>query len=308
MRDFYASTARPLQQLQRQQPQTHPQVPAQNQPQMHPQDQADGLRRLFAGCRRHVLPVAANPHVAFSGVVLDRLAAVLAAQGHQVLVVDAADSAPPPHELAQVELAACVEQIAPRVAYLPARGLPLAYVDTRGSCAGFIDAVLHAAPQADVVLLHADGLDMARLLKLRAARPMLIGADHPESIKHAYANAKLLAQRCGLMTFDLLLAAAPSSPRAVGIAASLAGCADSFLGALLCASALIDPAGDPADPPDAALASLLAAQLALDDLPSLAAPALPPAAFAQPDAPAAHATRADRAAAPVYRPAYRPAF
>ena len=230
-----------------------------------PLDQADGLRRLFAGRRRHVLPLAANPYVAFSGVVLDRLAALFAAQGHEVLVVDAANTSPPPHELAHVELATCVEPIAPRVAYLPARGLPLAYVDTRGSAGGFIDAVLLAAPQAEVVLLHADAADLARLFKHRAARPMLIGADHPESIKHAYASAKLLAHRCGLMTFDLLLAAPPQSPRANSIATSLGGCIENFLGAMLRHSALVDPAGgdEPASP---ALARLLAAQLALDEL------------------------------------------
>ncbi len=241
MRDFYATSA-PM-----------------------PLDQADGLRRLFAGRRSHVLPLAANPHVAFGGGVLDRLAAVLAAQGREVLVVDAASSSPLPHELAQVDLAACVESIAPRVAYLPARGLPLAYVDTRGSAGGFIDAVQQAAPQAEVVLLHADAADLARLFKHRAARPLLIGADHPESIKHAYAGAKLLAQRCGLMTFDLLLAAPPQSPRAASIAASLGGCVENFLGAVLRHSALVDPAADSQDPASPALLRLLAEQLALDD-------------------------------------------
>jgi flagellar biosynthesis protein FlhG len=241
MQDFYANSAR------------------------MPLDQADGLRRLFAGRRRHLLALAANPHVAFSGAVLDRLAAVLAAQGRQVLVVDAGAASPPPHELAGVDLAACIETIAPRVAYLPARGLPMTYVDTRGSAAGFIDAVHQAMPQAEIVLLHAEGMDLARVLKHRAARPLLLGADHPESIKHAYANAKLLVQRCGLMTFDLLLTAAPQSPRAADIAASLGGCADRFLDAVLRHWARIDPAGDPAAPPDAALAALLAAQLALDD-------------------------------------------
>jgi hypothetical protein len=229
-----------------------------------PLDQAHGLRRLFAGRARHVLPLAANPHVAFSGVVLDRLAAVLAGQGHEVLVVDASSMSPPPHELASVELAACIERLAPRVSYLPARGLPRAHVDTRGSAAGFIDALQQAAPQADVVLLHADGADLARIFKRRAVRPILLGADHPDSIKHAYASIKLLVQRCALMSFDLLLAASPSSPRAVSIAESLAGCADNFLGATLLNTALVDPAGEPAEPADDALAGLLAAQLALD--------------------------------------------
>jgi hypothetical protein len=248
MRDFYACTA-----------------PA-------PLDQADGLRRLFAASRQRVLPLVANPHVAFSGVVLDRVAAVLAARNQQVLVVDAAARSPAAHEMALLDLPACIERLSVRVSYLAARGLPLAHVDTRGSASGFIDAVLQAAPSADVVLLHADSTDLARLFMRRAARPVLIGADHPESIKHAYAACKLLAQRCGLMTFDLLLAAAAHSPRAGSIANSLAECADGFLGAVLHDWALIDPAADPVyptDPSDEALRRLLAAQLSLEELPPL---------------------------------------
>ncbi len=230
-----------------------------------PLDQAYGLRRLFAGRTQHLLPLAANPHVAFSGVVLDRLAAVYAATGRPVLVVDASMGSPPPKELAMLDLAAGIEPLSARVSYLPARGLPRAYVDTRGSAGSFIDALQAAAPQAEVILLHADALDLARLFKRRAARPILLGADHPESIKHAYAACKLLVQRCALMSFDLLLAAAPSSPRAVPIAQSLADCADNFLGATLLHTALVDPAGDPGEPPDEALSPLLAAQLMLDD-------------------------------------------
>lgn len=256
-----------------------------------PLDQADGLRRLFAGRRCQVMAIAANPHVAFGGLVLDRLAALLAALGRQVLVVDAAGSSPAPHELAQVDLGACIETLAPRVGYLAARGLPLAHVDTRGSAAGFIQAVQAAAPQAEVVLMHADAADLARLFKHRPVRPLLLGADHPESIKHAYASAKLLVKRCDLFTFDLLLAAAPHSPRLAAIAHSLSECADRFLGATLLATALVDPAGDPQAPADAALAELLGAQLALDEL-SAPVPlaALPPAARARTQRPtrAAH--------------------
>lgn len=254
-----------------------------------PLDQADGLRRLFAGRRRSVLPLVANPHVAFGGVVLDRLAQALAAQGRQVLVVDAATNSPPPAELAAVDLALCIETLAPRVAYLAAGGLATAYVDTRGSAAGLIDAVQRAHPAADVIVVHADASDLARIFKQRAARPLLLGADHPESIKHAYAGAKLLATRCGLLTFDLLLAMPPRSPRAAAIVQSLAGCAETFLGALLVHHARIDPASDhagdaarpaPGDAPAAPdeLARLLAAQLALDEggfEPLTAAPPVP---------------------------------
>ncbi len=230
-----------------------------------PLDQADGLRRLFSGRQRRTLALVANPHVAFGGAVLDRLAAVLCSQGRQVLVVDASSTSPLPSEMAALDLAACIEPVFAGVGYLPACGLPMAYVDTRGSASAFIDAVQAAAPQADVVLLHADAQDLARIFKRRSVRPLLIGADHPESIKHAYAGAKLLARRAGLLSFDLLLAASPQSPRAAAIAQSLASCAETFLDAVLCHTALVDPAGDPAAPADAALASLLAAQWALDD-------------------------------------------
>jgi len=118
----------------------------------------------------------------------------------------------------------------------------MAYVDTRGTAGGFIDAVQRAAPQADVMLLHADAQDLVRIFKRRAARPMLLGADHPDSIKHAYAGGKLLATRCELLSFDLLLAAPPHSPPPQAIAQSLAGCAETVLVLLLCHTALIDPA------------------------------------------------------------------
>jgi flagellar biosynthesis protein FlhG len=227
-----------------------------------PLDQADGLRRMFAGQRCRVLALASNPYVAFSGLALDRVAGRLAAAGRQVLVVDAGPGAPAPHELARLDLAAGIESVAPRVSYLPARGLPLRYVDTRGSAGGFIDALHAAAPQAGVLLLHADAGDLARVLMHRPARPMLLAADHPESLKHAYASAKLLARRTGLATFDLLLAAAAQSPRVDRIVTSLAQCAENFLGALLCDWALIDPAGDHADDADD-LERLLAGQFAV---------------------------------------------
>jgi flagellar biosynthesis protein FlhG len=261
MRDFYA-TSEPM-----------------------PLDQADGLRRLFAGARpRRFIPLAANPHVAFSGVVIERLTAAFAAAGRHTLVVDAADDAPAAPEMARVDLASVIEPLGTEVSYLPARGLPLSFVDTRGSASALLDALGDAAPQADVVLLHASASDLARVFQRRAARPLVIGADHPESIKHAYAAVKLLAQRCMLMTFDLLLAADPGSPRLPHIAASLSGCADGFLGCVLNQWAVIDPASELNAPPAAALQRLVQAQLNLD---AEAGPALPPPAARH--APAARA-------------------
>ena len=230
-----------------------------------PADQASGLRRLFAPSRRRLLPVAANPFVPAHQALLATLSAALAEQGRQVLVVDAASTAPAPHETALFDLAAGVEQLHDQVSYLAARGLPLAHVDTHGSAAAFVTAAFDAAPRCDLVLLHADATDLARMLGQRAVRPLLLGADGAESIKQAYACCKLLAQRCGLMTFDLVLAAPPRGRRVAAIAERLASCADTFLGAVLHDWAAIDPVRDSMAAHDQALARLLGAQLALDE-------------------------------------------
>jgi flagellar biosynthesis protein FlhG len=227
-----------------------------------PLDQADGLRRMFAGGQRmRFIALAANPHVAFSSVLLERVAAACAARGHRVLVVDAADTAPAAHELAQVDLAACIEPLTERVCYLAARGLPLRHVDSRGSMAGLLQALTDAAPDCDVVLVHANAADLGRLFAQRALRPLLLAADHPTSVTHAFAAMKLLVMRNGLMTFDLLLAAPPHSPRRERIAAQLATCADSFLAAVLHDWAAVDPACDPAEPLEPALERIVHAQL-----------------------------------------------
>ncbi|MCW5633123.1 MAG: flagellar biosynthesis protein [Rubrivivax sp.] len=242
MRDFYATSA------------------------AAPLDQAEGLRQLFAArgaSGRAVVALAANPHVTTSALVLDRVAAALSCLGRQVLVVDAAASAPAPHELARLDLVAGIEPMMPGVAYLPARGLPLQFVDTRGSAARFVETLIEAVPTADAIVLHAEAAELARLLARRAARPLLLAADHPESLKHAYASCKLLQQRTGLATFDLLIAASARSPRLASIHASLRGCAESFLGALVGDWALVDPAGG--EPREGErLAALLAAQLTLE--------------------------------------------
>jgi flagellar biosynthesis protein FlhG len=250
-----------------------------------PLDQAEGLRRLFAGqAEPWLLPLVANPHVAFGGVVLDRLATLLARQGRRVLVVDAAANAPAPDAMAALDLAACVEPLAPGVAYLPARGLPRAHVDTRGSGARFIDVLTQAVPQAAVLLLHAEAPDLARMLQRRAVRPLLLAADHALSLQHAYGSAKLLAQRCQLMTCDLLLAGPASGARAEQLRGTLASCLDRFIGVLLHDMAVVDPAGAPDD--DQPLQQLLAAQQRMAGAPAAdPVPAGWPLAAARPPLP-----------------------
>jgi hypothetical protein len=55
------------------------------------------------------------------------------------------------------------------------------------------------------------------------------------------------------MVHDLLLGAAPHSPRAERIAQQIASCADGFLGAVLRDWMHVDPASDVNDPPTPAL-------------------------------------------------------
>jgi flagellar biosynthesis protein FlhG len=224
-------------------------------------DQAHGLRRLFAGAGQQHLALVANPHVAFSHVVLERLTTVLDAMGLSTLVVDAADSSPAPQELAALDLRACIEPLSERVSYLAARGLPLRHVDTRGSAAHLLDRLQAAAPQCRVLLVHAGASDLARLYPRRALRPLLLASELPESLTQAYASMKLLVMRNALMSYDLLLAAPPASARVPRIAERLASCADNFLGAALHGWAAIDPACDVRDDPGAALRQLVAAQL-----------------------------------------------
>ena len=224
-------------------------------------DQADGLRRIFAGARTRFVAVAANPDVAFAGLALERLASALSQHidsGRRVLVVDAA--AGQPHEMAALDLAACIEPIAEGMDYLAARGLPLRHVDARGSCEGFLDVLLQAAPESGAVVVHAPASELGRVFARREVRPLLVAADHPASVTSAYANMKLLAQRHGLMSFDLLLVAGANSPRTPRIAEHLAATADRFAGAVLRDWAVIDPAAQRELP--MALLRLAAGQLA----------------------------------------------
>lgn len=221
-----------------------------------PADQAAGLRRLFAAARVCFVPLVSNPHVAFGGVMIDRLVAAFTEQGFHTLVVDAAERSPAPPELATIDLADGIEPLAPRLSYLAARGLPLRYVDAQGCAAPFLDALADAAPQADVAIVHASARDLARLFARRAARPIALACDHPTAVTHAYAGIKLLMQRANLRVHALLMSAPPASPRTERIASHLATCCDLHLGAVLSDWAALDPAAQPDDPPPAALRRL----------------------------------------------------
>ena len=227
-------------------------------------DQADGLRRLFARTGCTIVPLVSNPHVKASGVAVERLAAALAMQGCKTLVVDAGETSPPPAEASALELAPCIERLSQHIAYLAARGLPRRYVDTHGSAARLLDELTRLVPDAQVLLLHASAPDLARLCTGRALRPVVLASDHPEGVKHAYAGMKLLAQRSGWMSFDLLMLAPDRSPRVEPICKTLADCADQFIGASLRAWAWIDPLTPAREAPSASLQALVQAHVQLD--------------------------------------------
>ncbi len=257
-----------------------------------PLDQADGLRRLFAHARVCVLPVVSNPNVAFGGVMLERLCTAFAEHGRHTLVVDAAERASEHSEMALLDLAECIEPLSPQVSYLAARGLPLRFVDSTGSTAGLLQALIEAAPQCDVLLIHASASDLCRLFARSAGadrvRPLLLADDRPASVTHAYAAMKLLTQRAGLVVHDLLLGAAKHSPRSERIAMQIATCADDFLGAVLRDWVQIDPACDASEAPSQELRRLVREQLRSthgDD----ALAALPPHTLTRADAPPAWA-------------------
>jgi hypothetical protein len=238
-----------------------------------PLDQAHGLRRLFARPRAIHVPVVSNPHMAFGGMMLERLCAGFGEHGLHTLVVDASERAHLASERALVDLADAIEPLSTQVSYLAARGLAIRYVDATGSTAPFLQALADAAPRAEVVLVHAPAAELCRLFArsaalaraggddASAARPLLLADDRPASVTHAYASLKLLVQRAGLVVHDLLLGAAPNSPRAERIAMQLATCADDFLGAALRDWVQLDPAVHATEPPSDALRRLVRERL-----------------------------------------------
>lgn len=234
-----------------------------------PADQADGLRRLFTSHTMRCIPVVSNPQLAFGGVLIERLCSGYAELGLRTLVVDAGERARAPRELARFDLAEGIEPLGPQVGYLAARGLALRYVDAGGSTAAFLDALGEAAPDTDVLLVHAGAAELARLFARRvqelgahALRPIVLCDEQTDGITHAYGAIKLLAQRAGLKAHDLLISAAADSPRAARVAERVAQCADGFLGVALHDWVVVDPTESATAPVSPALQQLVREQLA----------------------------------------------
>jgi len=276
---------------------------------LHAADQADGLRRMFAGAQAALVPLVANPHVARHGALLARLAGAFAEQGLNTLVVDAADTAPEPGELAFIDLAGCVETLGPSLAYLAARDLPMKHVDTHGSCAAFIPQMMGLVPGIDVLVMHAEARVLARMLGGRELRPLVLCSAERGALTHAYASVKLMQQRLGLTSFDLLQPQLRRGPRPQQIADRLADTADRFIGLALRDWAAIDPDQAFGLPASADLQRLAGGQLALSDAAQGHAPPSPrPALRTMNPTPPLHASAsAARAELPPHDALWRPA-
>lgn len=233
----------------------------------NPGDQAAGLRRLFASRTVRFVPVISNPFIAFGGVLIERLCSVLEDLQLNTLLVDASERGGPPKELTGFDVSEGIEPLSQRVSYMAARGLPVRYVDSRGSTRSFLDAVAEAAPDTQVVLVHGSAIEMARLFGrgddgLSRPCPVLLCDDRPEAMTHAYAALKILAQRADWMSHELLLCARPNSAQARVVADRLAHCADLFLGGVQRACVSVDPAEQPTDAPSQELNELVRRLLA----------------------------------------------
>jgi hypothetical protein len=228
-------------------------------------DQADGLRRLFAGTRQRIVPLVANGQVEQPGVLLERLTSALAELGASVLVVDAADTSPAAHELVDMDLPGCIEHLGGHVHYLAARGLPLRHVNARGSSEAWLARLETTVPRADAIVLHASARDLVRLIGRRPLRPVLMASLAGGSLTEAYTAMKLLSQRSGLQSFDVLVGMGSRPRRAQRMAERLADTGDTFLGTVVRAYAAVDCDLPLNAPLDAALLRLATEQLLNDD-------------------------------------------
>jgi hypothetical protein len=172
---------------------------------------------MFVSRVLRFIPVVANSRSGCGGLVLERLCAAYASFGLNTLVVDASDQARAPSELVAFDLGEGIETLSTQVSYMAARGLPLRHADARGSCASLLPALADASPRSDVVLVHASASEIVRLFGQPARgiplRPLVFTNDMAEGLTDAYAAVKILSQRGGWMSYDLLMCAPWRAPR-----------------------------------------------------------------------------------------------
>jgi len=190
------------------------------------------------------VPVVDNPLLEGAESLIDLLVGAYLERGLQVLVVDAGARAKSAGDLAQLNLAACIETLSPQVGWLEARGLIAQHLDHRGSAARFSERLLDAAPAVDVILLRAPVAELARVLappQSQRTRPILVTDLQQQNLTAAHAAMKWLRERAGLQVFGLMVAGNPQLRLTQRIAQQLADCAERFLDAALPACAGVDP-------------------------------------------------------------------
>lgn len=171
-------------------------------------DQAAGLRRLYHSAPAPILGLVSNPQVAWSGVLIEHLCQGLSALGIHPLLVDAAETAPPPSEWARADLSLAVHT-SPQASfsYLGARGLLRTELDAAVPGATLMQSMREAAPWASAIVLHAPAEDLLRLHGRQPWRPLLMADVSNASLVHAYGSLKRLAHR-HLLPWNLLVDAA----------------------------------------------------------------------------------------------------
>jgi hypothetical protein len=210
-------------------------------------DQAEGLRRLFgAEAPRHpprLVPVVAPVEPLAAGdYLLDQLVGAYLERGLKVLVVDAGPRAQPAPDLARVDLAACVQRLSADVRWLDAKGLVAHHLDARGQASSLRERLVDAAPEADVIVLHAPVAEMARVLPgAPTCRPVLLADLAPSSITAAYAAMKWLHQRADVSVFSVLVGAHPKVALTQRVMRQLADTAERFLGVAVADTVAIEP-------------------------------------------------------------------
>ena len=231
---------------------------------------------MFAGAQAlRFVPVVSNPHVAFGGVLLERLCTALRRARRGTLVVDAAearqrgrrDGADRPRAVHRAAVAAGL---------LPRRARP---ADPLRRCTRARRARSSARCRSRAAGSTSCSSTPARseLCRLFARRtrcstapvPAALADDRPASVTHAYASMKLLAQRAGLRGATTCCSAPRRARRAPSASPTqLAACADTS-SARCCATGCgsTRPA-TPREPPGAGLRRLVAASCACSDEPT----------------------------------------
>lgn len=210
-----------------------------------PGDQADGLRRLFSTRTVRFIPVVSNPFVAQESVLIQQISAALEQLGLYTLVVDVRDPGVAPMRVSD-DLASGIQVLTDRTASLFAQGLPGRWPGNGSEPHSFLHAVVDAAPLSQAVLVHGSAGELACLfgrggLHLSRPRPIVICGEQPESMTHAYAALKVMAQRADWRAHDLLVSATTGSAGIRLVKDRLAQCAALFLGGVRHDVVEIDP-------------------------------------------------------------------